>query len=205
MKKFNQDQLLNLFAILFVVLIVISAISLRSDGLKYQLTANETLDLLNQNPAEMTKEDVQMLLDNPNSAVKFIDIRENGTFQKGHLPGATNIPVANLLDPEYKSFLKDTTHLLVLYGRNKVQAYGPCVLFQRMGMNHVKYIPGSYDSLNDTFAFSDSPRYDYQKVFNESQKAVRAATTEPVVTKPKKINLLPKPVRKVVVEEEEGC
>ena len=205
MKKLNQTQLLNIFALLFVIVIGLGLISLRSDDLKYQLSVSETLEKITENSVEMIKEEAQQLLENTSPSVKYIDIRSTEAFLKGHKRGALNIPINKLVNPENRAFLKDTAYTIVLYSQDQEQAYGAKLLFQQLGMNHIKFMPANYDPVADTFSFAEYPKYDYQKVFSETREANNRSATKASALQPKKIRILPKPVQKVEVEEEEGC
>lgn len=103
-----------------------------------ELSPGETLARMAAGPAEMTKAEALQLLENPGPYVKLIDIRAADKYQRGHAAGAINIPVPNLTKPENLALLKNTAHTPVLYGQNKAQAYGPWLLFQQMGMDHIR-------------------------------------------------------------------
>lgn len=207
MKKLNQAQLLNLFALLFVAVIGVGLVSLKTNELKYELSPGETLALMASKPMEMTKEEALQLLENPGPSVKFIDIRDADKYLKGHVEGALNIPVPNLTQPDNLALLKNTAHTLVLYGQDKAQAYGPWLLFQQMGMAHIKFIPGGYDDRTGAFIFPDPSPYDYKKILDESRQATQSPAPEPAkpaVSKPKKA-IAPSPPKKAAAKEEEGC
>ncbi|MCB9276529.1 MAG: rhodanese-like domain-containing protein [Lewinellaceae bacterium] len=208
MNKLNQTQILNLLALLFVVVVGIGFITMKTNTLKYKLSAKETLAQMAEGPAGLAKAQALQLLDNPGADVRFIDIRSTDKYQKGHVKDAINIPERNLTDPENLAVLKDSAYTVVLYGDNKVQAYGPWLLFRQMGMNHVQFIPGSYDGLAGAFSFPDSAKYDYKKIFDESLEAAQGAATAtapPAEPKPKKA-IVPSPVKKpAAAQAEEGC
>lgn len=158
----------NLFigAIAFVVLISIALITIRQPEHPYELSQEATLEkVLNNNKAEVIPEELRFLNENQKVKLSFIDLRSPGEFVKGHIDGAVNIPQNSILQEDNLEFFRslDSTHLVVIYGHDQVQASGPWMILKQLGIDNIKMLKGGYSyystsSLNIS-ELPDTPEY----------------------------------------------
>lgn len=146
----------------------------------------------------------------------FVDIRPASEYAKGHLDGALNIPLQNLLDKESREFFSQNGKTIVVYGKDEAEANGPWMLLRQLGYENVKLLEGGYQyqQAPDSVQYlpPEQPHYDFAAIMaraiEEDRKEEEATrpkpAPQPVVQAPKEI-IPQKKDKPKVVEEEEGC
>lgn len=191
----------NLFvgAIAFVVLISIALITIKKPEHPYELSQQETLDMiLNSKNMEVVPEEIPNLLENTSTKVYFVDLRSPGEFIKGHIAGAINIPQNMILEEDnlnfFRSFNSDGT--VVLYGKDQVQANGPWMILKQLGINNIEVLEGGYNyyiaHMNDLQNNSTTPpeymievpQYDFKQIMAQTPGSGDVSTES---EKPKEI------------------
>ena len=120
------------------VLIVVLAFLLRPKSPEYQINANSTLKLMNDQSCMITVQGV--------AGKQLIDIRSADLFAQGHPQNAINIPVRQLLEEESIELLDQILRngkIAVLYGSDELQATAPWLLLQQMGYKNLLLLKGS--------------------------------------------------------------
>jgi rhodanese-related sulfurtransferase len=85
----------------------------------------------------------------------FFDARSSQEFKTGSLPGAANIPVADMkpegLQPESASLLPqdDYNTRIIVFGRDAAQARTLAEAIARNARHNVTYFPGSFEKLRE--------------------------------------------------------
>ena len=133
--------------LLFVLVIVFGWITMKKPHINYKLNPQQTVDLvINQNgyfhPYELEK-----VLNNKAGDVVLIDIRNSFDFAKGHIPGALNITVTNLLSEENVKQLdewKKSNVKVVFYHDSQLQTNGAWMLFRQIGYSNTYVLLGGY-------------------------------------------------------------
>ncbi|KPL17187.1 MAG: hypothetical protein AMS26_01930 [Bacteroides sp. SM23_62] len=69
--------------------------------------------------------------------LQLVDLRDNGTFTAGHLPGAMNLPSERLGPDIIHRFFKESTSTGVLYAEETYRAEKYWILFTQMGMDNL--------------------------------------------------------------------
>lgn len=137
MKSFLKKNRLWLSLLGIAVFMVILAFIFRPKPIHYQMNANESLNLINN-------ESVQVSIQNL-SGKQLIDIRSAELYAQGHPELAINIPVRQLLDEESVELfdrLLINKQEAVLYGSDELQAAAPVLLLQQLGYSNVKLLKG---------------------------------------------------------------
>jgi rhodanese-related sulfurtransferase len=119
------------------VLIVVLAFLLRPKTPEYQINANSTLKLMNDQSCMITVQGV--------AGKQLIDIRTADLFAQGHPLNAINIPVRQLLEDESIELLNQILRngkVAVLYGSDELQATAPWLLLQQMGYKNLLLLKG---------------------------------------------------------------
>ena len=73
-----------------------------------------------------------MLVDKDPS-LQLIDVRSTGEFEKFSLPGAINIPLENLLNPEFEDVLNQDVKLNVFYSNSSNVANQAWMITRQLG------------------------------------------------------------------------
>ena len=105
----------------------------------------------------------------------IVDLRNAEAFLDGHLPGAVNVPMHELLDRSHRRLLRGRHKLLLYSGREELTVAAQALLFGQ-GFENVMVIPGNYKSIaayalenfEPAFAFhtDDKARFDYPRFMN---------------------------------------
>jgi len=190
--------------IIFVAIILIGLLTIRSPKLKYALSPQQTVDLVTQEEGVMYPYELKSVLSGTIDTVMLIDIRDKFEYGRGHLKGAENIAAITLLNEENSKRLeqlKEDGMTVVIYGNDQLQANGPWMVFRQLGFDNVKVLAGGYDFYNewkdklDDTSNEDSyllgiPRFDYAEVASSEtnvEDAGTGQTTTPVtITRRKK-------------------
>lgn len=128
------------------VVIVLLAFIFRPKSPHYQITANETIRLMNERSVEV---DIKGI-----AGKQLIDIRPSEIFSQSHPQGAINIPIRQLLDDEslevFDNLLENGKEA-VLYGSDELQATAPLFLLRQLGYKNLKLLKGGINQANDFF------------------------------------------------------
>jgi len=179
MKKTNN---LLIGAIAFVVIILIALISTNQPEHPYELSQEETLEMvLAAAEMEVIPEEIQFLKEDPSITLYFVDLRSPGEFGKGHIEGALNIPQSSILKEENLEFFQslDSTRTAILYGRDQIQANGPWMILKQLGIDDIKVLKGGYqyystnsldikDMPQTPVYMIEVPQYDYAQLVEET-------------------------------------
>jgi len=168
--------------ILFVVIIVIGLVTLKSPWLTYKLTPEQTLEMVVNNEGYVYPYQLDAVLKGTIDTVILIDIRNKFEYSKGHIKGAENISAYDLTNKdniERLQDLKDKGMAVVLYGNNQLEANGPWMIFRQLGFDNVKLLLGGYqyyalhkddlaNTKNDNSFIMGKPDYNYSEVAKPS-------------------------------------
>lgn len=80
-----------------------------------------------------------------NPQTKFVDVRSREEFADGHFPGATNIPLPEIVDKAEE--LKELNSPVVLYCRSGARSMNAYLLLKQLGLENVHNAGGLYDLL----------------------------------------------------------
>ena len=104
--------------IFFAVLLVVTTLVLSFSNVKHadrQIDAEELLLTVNRSQNYYSVDKVAEGIISKDPLLMLIDIRTEEEFNKFSLPGAINIPLKNLLNPENKDYLDQEVYNVVLY------------------------------------------------------------------------------------------
>lgn len=147
---------------IFVIVIIVGLITLTNPRLKYNLTPEQTVDLVVWGDGYVFPYELEDVLVGAVDTVIIVDIRNNFDFSRGHIPGAENISAVDLLSKEnikrLKKLKEDGVRVLI-YGETLLQANGPWMVYRQLGFDNVSALMGGYryyelwkDNLADTYA-----------------------------------------------------
>ena len=194
--------------VVFIVVIIISFITMRRPKYVYRQTTQEMLDRTVNHDYVIRFNKFFDIYHNHDSLYRFIDLRSAHDFQVGHLPGAINIPLAKILDDEYQTIVNQDEKINVLYYSDQCGACGPWMILTQLGYKNNFVLGGGYDFVTEHIIKEYSPmlgnysaekaKYDFKEVINSTAGGSSSAASEAAA---------PVPVikRKVKQEEEGGC
>jgi len=147
MKKFIKKNALFLSALFMVIIIIIIIALYNRPTVNYKVSRENLLSMLNDSTQFVSPFEIESMLAKNKGKLVLVDIRPADEFFKGHIEGAVNIPVMNLLDRKVLGFfneLSDDGQEVVLYGDDQLQANGPWLLLKQVGISNLKILRGGY-------------------------------------------------------------
>lgn len=206
---FNEKFAVGLLLVLGLLL----AISPAGTRVSTMMTPEEVASSIASRSDQVTAEDLSSWIINKNPDLVIVDIRSSEAFNRYHIPGAINIPLAKLFDEKSKEIL-DSDNVVVLYSNGDMHASEAWVLLKQLNIDCYVLLGGlnywAEAILNpkhptDLAADSEILRYQFRKsvsgYFNNGGIAVQKneASAPTNLPKPKMIKFKKK--KKV----EEGC
>jgi len=183
--------------IIFVLIIVVGLLNIKTPRLKYALSPENTLVLVAAEDGYFFPENLESLISDKNSNILLFDIRNNFVFGRGHIPGAENISAVELLSEENIKRLENLKKdglTVVLYANNQLEANGPWMVLRQLGFDNVQVLLGGYeyytqmntqnaDSVTNKAYLLGTPKYNYAEIFETSDSdSIVNKEIKPVVT-----------------------
>ncbi len=200
-------RLLNTGSLLLFALIMLALLfNLLASG-KYKTSNTEVMASTLQDDFIMDYASLAGFLENPTAQTAFIDLRDATSFSVGHVPGAINIPRAELLNDSQLKVLR-AYDLIVVYADKEYQAVTAAMLLLGKGIEAVRILPGGFaeinkyvleDGLDPAYRFysDEKARFDYPRFMH----ATGAASSAGEQAKP----TIPAAIKTEVVTVQGGC
>jgi len=139
----------------------------------FKLTAEELLAESNTRNQFVTADVVADMIIKKDPALRLIDVRSQEEFEKFSLPGAINIPAANLLSAEYSDILNQDIKMNVFYSNGTLASNEAWMITRQLGFENNYVLEGGlnywFDAiLNPQKPASTNPdeefaKYDFRK------------------------------------------
>ena len=160
----------------------------------FKLTAEELLAESNTRNQFVTADVVADMIIKKDPALRLIDVRSQEEFEKFSLPGAINIPAANLLSAEYSDILNQDIKMNVFYSNGTLASNEVWMITRQLGFENNYVLEGGlnywFDAiLNPQKPASTNPdeefaKYDFRKSAGQALGggviAVQEASDNPV-------------------------
>jgi rhodanese-related sulfurtransferase len=189
MKELEKTKRISIAAVLTILVVLVGILSFKRPKNMYVVDTKKALTELTADTYIIAQKDVT-------EGTELIDIRNQYEYEKGHLEGAINIPVTDLLTDESINVFK-TKDNIVLYGNTPNDAVTPLILLRQLGYNNVKVlaVKNSYDhnKLITEPATIETAVADVKGFIDNSVKKAEEANAKPVIKEVK-----PAPVKQVV-------
>ena len=96
----------------------------------------------------------------------LIDVRDEGQYEYFSLPGALNIPLENILDPEWGDYFDAEDYDIVLYSNGDVYADQAWILLKRLNYKNIRVMKGGLNCWAETILQAPVPKQsDPQEAF----------------------------------------
>ena len=139
----------------------------------YKLTASEMLAVASNNSQYMTPDAVADLLIQKDPNLQLIDVRTPDEFVKYSLPGAINIPLADLLSDEFTDILDQDIKMNVFYSNGTLQSNEAWLITTQLGYTNNYVLQGGLNYWAETIMNPTAPaitspdeeiaKYDFRK------------------------------------------
>lgn len=163
----------NLLALFIIPMGLIIAAVPQNKTNPYKLSADELLNEVNSGSRFITPETVADMLVKKDPSLRLIDVRSQDEFEKFSLPGAVNIPVSDLLSPQYRDVLEQNTKMNVLYSNSTLTANEAWMITRQLGYENNFVLEGGLNYWFDTILNPQKPsstspdeefaKYDFRK------------------------------------------
>ena len=88
----------------------------------FKLKSGELLEKSGSEEIYFSVDEVARFVNNEDSTVQLIDLRDADEFRKCNIPGSVNIPLADLLNPEWSVYLNQKNIRTIFYGNGDQNA-----------------------------------------------------------------------------------
>jgi rhodanese-related sulfurtransferase len=166
----NPRHLLALFII--PMGLIIAAVPQNKTN-PYKLSAGELLSEANSRTQFIAPDAVADMIVRKDPSLRLIDVRSQDEFEKFSLPGAINIPSADLLSDNFTDILNQDTKMNVFYSNGTLAANEAWMVTRQLGYENNYVLEGGlnywFDNiLNPQMPVSTSPdeefaKYDFRK------------------------------------------
>lgn len=170
MKNINPRVLLAMFILpLGLILAFVPANTTHP----YKLSPQDLLEHVNSGMQYFTPDEVAHMIVSKDPSLVLIDVRAETEYEKYHLPGAINIPLASLLDDQWKDYVNQDLRYNVFYSNGTVNANQAWMLTRQLGYRNNYVLQGGLNYwvesiVNPAKPGSTSPneeiaKYDFRK------------------------------------------
>lgn len=145
---------------------------------QYKLTAKELLVELKDGTQFISTDDVADMLVKKDPTLQLIDVRSKDDFDKFSLPNAINIPLTDILSPEYEDVLNQSVKMNVFYSNGVTQSNEAWMLCRQLGYQNNYVLQGGLNHWAETILTPQAPsqtsaddelaRYDFRKGANQA-------------------------------------
>lgn len=148
---------LKILAIAIIPLGLIIAAVPENTTRPYKLTAEELLTEVSEGRQFMAPDEIAKMLVEKDPSLQLIDIRSTNEFEKFSLPNAINIPLENLLSPEFEDILNQDIKLNVFYSNSSTTANQAWMLTRQLGYKNNYVLQGGLNYWAETILKPEKP------------------------------------------------
>jgi sulfur-carrier protein adenylyltransferase/sulfurtransferase len=143
-----------IFTIIVISLGSIAAILPKTKTSSTQLTADELLMEMKLQTYVVSTDELADLLISNDPAILLIDVRDSVAYQQYHLPGAINIPLKDLLHPDWIPYVDQLSKKNIFYSNGTTLSNEAWIVTKQLGFRN-NYVLGG--GLNEWFSTIISP------------------------------------------------
>ena len=147
MKELNRTTRLIIAAVFAILVIAVGYLTMHRPALVYRQTTVEIVAKASDTSCLVSPVTLKAALELKDNKTVLIDVRNTDEYSKGHIGNAINIPVRDLLENRSLKKIKEISKaraMVVLYGKDQLQASSPCMILQQLGIDNVKVLEGGY-------------------------------------------------------------
>jgi rhodanese-related sulfurtransferase len=111
----------------------------RSSG---ELNVKGMLNAMKDTGQYLSVDQVARMVVQEDTTVLLIDVRDRNAYLAAHIPGAINIPVAEILNPDWSGYLNDPDRTPVFYSNGNTDASQAWMFCTRMGYESSRIMQG---------------------------------------------------------------
>jgi sulfur-carrier protein adenylyltransferase/sulfurtransferase len=159
---------LQLLAIIVIPMGLIIAAVPQNKTKPYKLSADQLLGEANTRTQFIAPETVADMIIKKDPSFQLIDVRNQDEFEKFSLPGAINIPVADLLSDKYADMINQDIKMNIFYSNGTINANEAWMITRQLGYKNNLVLEGGLNYwfeaiLNPQKPTSTSPDEEFAK------------------------------------------
>ena len=108
----------------------------------YKLTAEQLLSEIKEGTFQLNPEEVADLIIKKDPSIQMIDVRSAKEYEQFNLPGSINIPLENILSPEWAEFLDQGTKMNIFYANGNTLATEAWMITRQLGYENNYILKG---------------------------------------------------------------
>ena len=176
MKLSDFNSITGIFFIVLILALVLTNVF----SLGYEKTPKETLDAVQDVEYSVDLSQLAEILEQEKTDFRFIDVREKEDYEQGHIKGAVNIPLAEILDEKHEKIFESPEKIKVLYCSGEQNAFEAWMLLFQAGYRNVRFLHGGYLLARKTVIDQKKPgywnfkaekmQYDYSRIMNVAKE-----------------------------------
>ncbi len=163
----------------------------------YKLTAEQLLEEVKSGTQFIQPDEVADMVISKDPSLQLIDVRSAAEFEKFSLPNAINIPLVDILNPEWDDYINQDVKLNVFYSNSSNDANQTWMITRQLGFHNNYVLQGGLNYWVETIVNPEkpgesSPNEEIAK-YNFRQGAGMALGGEAVTTAPTSTTSTSKP------------
>jgi len=185
----NIKPRLILASLIIPLALVIAAVP-ENTTKPYKLSIEELVSQITEGSQYFNTDLIADYIVQKDPSIQLIDVRPNDEFESYHLPGALNIPLADILSDEWEAYLNQDVVTNVFYSNGTVAANQAWLICTQRGFMNNYVLQGGLNYWAETILNPQKPeqtapndefaRYDFRKAMNAALGGgVLDAATEP--------------------------
>jgi len=147
----------TLLALIIIPMGLIIAAVPQNKTRPYKLTAEELLNEVNTRIQYIAPDVIADMIIKNDPSLRLIDVRSQDEFEKFSLPGAINIPAADLLSEEYIDILNQDIKMNVFYSNGTLTANQSWMITRQLGYSNNYVLEGGLNYWFDAILNPQKP------------------------------------------------
>jgi rhodanese-related sulfurtransferase len=178
----------------------------------YKLTAEQLLLEVKEGTQFISPDEVAHMIVSKDPSLQIIDVRNADDFDKFSLPGAINIPLSDILNPEYEGYINQDIKLNVFYSNGTTDSNQAWMITRQLGYENNYVLQGGLNYWAESIMNPEAPaegspneeiaKYNFRK---GAGSALGGASLEATTSAPVKSSKPPVVKRKKKKTVQGGC
>jgi rhodanese-related sulfurtransferase len=124
---------------------------------QFKLTAGQLLEEVKSGTQYMQPTEVADMLISKDPTLQLIDVRNADEFEKFSLPNSINIPLVDILNPEWEYYINQDVKLNVFYSNSSNDANQAWMLTRQLGYKNNYVLQGGVNYWAETIMNPEAP------------------------------------------------
>ncbi len=198
-----KNMRLKLAMVLIPLGLIIAAVP-ENTTKQYKLTPEQMLEEIKDGTQFFAPDEVADMIVQKDPSLQMVDVRSKDDYEKFHLPGAINIPLADILSPDNEDMLNQDIKMNVFYSNGSTKSNEAWMLLRQLGYENNYVLQGGLNYWAETIMNPQKPastspddeiaKYDFRKGASaalgggviQTTSTTKSSTHKPPIKKRKK-------------------